>query len=153
MRVDIAPAASADIPALAEIEKLCPHAAGWGEKGLQGELAKKNALVLGASVEGRAAGFICAEFIAPESQILNIAVHPGTARKGIATALFAAFAAEAAKRGCNLAALEVNERNLPAIRFYEKLGFKIVGRRAKFYNGSQDALLMDLALASAKGAL
>ena len=39
--------------------------------------------------------------------------------------------------------LEVSERNAPARRLYERLGFKIVGRRPKFYNDGSDALLMD----------
>ena len=148
----ITPARPQDIPELAELEKLCPHAAGWGVAGLASELDKKNALVLRIKNGAELAGFICAEFIPPESQLLNIAVRPSLGRRGFGAALFTALLDAAEQRGCNSVSLEVNEHNLPARAFYKKLGFKIVGRRTKFYNGCQDALLLDYALASPKGA-
>ena len=38
--------------------------------------------------------------------------------------------------------LEVNENNLPAIKLYEKYGFKKVGLRKNYYKNQYDALLL-----------
>ena len=38
--------------------------------------------------------------------------------------------------------LEVNKKNLPAIKLYQKYGFKQVGLRKKYYNNTDDAILM-----------
>lgn len=40
--------------------------------------------------------------------------------------------------------LEVNENNLPAIHLYEKYGFKRIGLRKKYYNNTDNAILMEL---------
>jgi len=40
----------------------------------------------------------------------------------------------------------VNASNAPALRLYEKCGFAVVGRRSKFYNLTDDAILMDMEL-------
>ena len=38
--------------------------------------------------------------------------------------------------------LEVDTENAPAIHLYEKFGFKNLGIRKKYYNGSRDAYIM-----------
>ena len=40
--------------------------------------------------------------------------------------------------------LEVNENNLPAIHLYEKYSFKRIGLRKKYYNNTDNAILMEL---------
>ena len=42
--------------------------------------------------------------------------------------------------------LEVNEINFPAINLYKNFGFKIVGKRPKYYDNKYDAILMDLVI-------
>lgn len=41
----------------------------------------------------------------------------------------------------SLITLEVNEENKPAIHLYEKYGFKLLGKRKKYYKNN-DALIM-----------
>ena len=38
--------------------------------------------------------------------------------------------------------LEVNEKNIIAINLYKNFGFEKVGRRKKYYNGIDDAIIM-----------
>ena len=38
--------------------------------------------------------------------------------------------------------LEVNENNLDAIKLYEKFGFEKLGIRKKYYNNTDNALIM-----------
>lgn len=40
--------------------------------------------------------------------------------------------------------LEVNENNLPAIHLYEKFNFKRLGLRKKYYNNTDNAVIMTL---------
>lgn len=49
---------------------------------------------------------------------------------------------EKASQTSSLITLEVNEKNEPAIHIYEKYGFKILGRRKKYYNNQFDAYIM-----------
>ena len=42
--------------------------------------------------------------------------------------------------------LEVNEQNIPAINLYKKFNFEQVGIRKKYYNNSQNAVIMTLKL-------
>ena len=42
--------------------------------------------------------------------------------------------------------LEVNEKNIPAIRLYKKYGFKQIGLRKKYYNNSDNAIIMSLSI-------
>lgn len=46
-----------------------------------------------------------------------------------------------AKETSSLITLEVNEENKPAIHLYEKYGFKLLGKRKKYYKNN-DALIM-----------
>ncbi len=49
--------------------------------------------------------------------------------------------------GCVLVGLEVSSENSAALRLYEGLGYRIVGRRPNYYNDGSGALLMSLRLA------
>jgi ribosomal-protein-alanine N-acetyltransferase len=50
---------------------------------------------------------------------------------------------EAARRGAELATLEVRVSNQAAVNLYHKFGFQIVGRRPRYYrDNGEDALLM-----------
>ena len=42
--------------------------------------------------------------------------------------------------------LEVNVNNIPAINLYKKYNFKEVGIRKKYYNNTDDAIIMTLVL-------
>ena len=42
----------------------------------------------------------------------------------------------------NNISLEVKEKNVPAIKLYEKYGFEKVGIRKKYYNGIDNAIIM-----------
>jgi len=42
--------------------------------------------------------------------------------------------------------LEVSEKNTPALRLYEKVGFKRVGMRKNYYPDGSNALLMEVTL-------
>ena len=97
--------------------------------------------------EDRLCGYAVILFIAPECEILNIAVSPEYRRRAIADALVDFVSEEALKKQCETLMLEVRESNLPARALYTKHGFNTVGRRKAYYrNPKEDAILMDKTL-------
>jgi ribosomal-protein-alanine N-acetyltransferase len=78
-----------------------------------------------------------------ELRINNLAVREASRGKGIGEALLRNLMELARQAGCQIASLEVRPSNLPALRLYEKLGFREAGRRRGYYTDThEDALLM-----------
>ena len=110
------------------------------------------------------AGFISGIYVADELQIENLAVHPRHRGQGLGLRLLQALlerhglhstsptasslsssepaASEQERVPCCL--LEVKEGNVAALALYQKFGFKIVGRRKKFYADGSAGLMMAL---------
>ncbi|HAH31551.1 MAG TPA: hypothetical protein DCL44_04485 [Elusimicrobia bacterium] len=135
-----------DLPALVEIELEHPSYPAWGVKGLQAEFSNRNAVTLLVEDAGKTAGFINFWIVRPEVQLNAVVVSKAGLRRGAASGLLAKMYEYAKKNDCFCVDLEVSAANLPAIKLYEKHGFSVVGRRPKFYNNSEDALLMRKAL-------
>ena len=106
-----------------------PH---WTRKHFESELDDPNSIFHVA--EG---GFLVARKYPHEIQLLDVAV--AQARRGVGRALLK----ELMTRGRPIT-LEVSSQNPGAQAFYEALGFRVVGRRTKFYTDGSDAVLMDL---------
>jgi ribosomal-protein-alanine N-acetyltransferase len=90
-------------------------------------------------------GYIGFEEIAGEGHIINMAVSPECRRRGIGKELMEYVLNQGSKDQIKVFYLEVRASNLPAQKLYEGFGFKVVGRRKKYYQDNQeDALLMKL---------
>ncbi len=78
-----------------------------------------------------------------KGHIVSIAVLPEHRRKGIGTALMkAALKSLRETYGCDEVYLEVRVSNIPAIRMYERLGFKKVKIVPMYYLDGEDAYIM-----------
>lgn len=78
-----------------------------------------------------------------ELRINNVAVHEASRRQGYGAGLMRHLMDRGRDRGCIWASLEVRPSNLPALRLYEKLGFRVVARRKGYYSDTrEDALVM-----------
>lgn len=137
-----------DYPAFAAIEAQHPGYPAWGEKGFEAEERNRNSVTLAAEEAGRVAGFINFWILRPQVQINTLAVSAAFLRRGAASALLGKMLEYAAKNACREADLEVNERNAPAIALYSRHGFEVVGKRPKFYNNTDAALLLRKVLPS-----
>ena len=131
-----------DYPAFAAIEAEHPGYPAWGEKGFAGEEANRSSVTLTAVADGRPAGFINFWILRPQVQLNTLAVGRAFLRRGAATALISKLLEYASKNLCREVDLEVNEHNAAAIALYTRHGFVLVGRRSKFYNNADDALLL-----------
>ena len=69
-----------------------------------------------------------------EGEITNVAVAEVLRKNGVGEALIRGLLADAPKLGVTRIVLEVRVSNAPAIRLYEKCGFKEIGIRKGFYD-------------------
>ncbi len=127
---------------IAELEKLC-FSDPWSENSIAYELTSRLSYWLVAVEDGEVVGYIGSQSVLGESDMMNVAVHPGHRRKGIAEALVSALAADLKAMDNVCLTLEVRASNDPAIALYEKLGFAQVGLRKNYYrNPKEDALIL-----------
>ena len=80
--------------------------------------------------------------VADESEILTIAVIPALRRQGLARALLDLAMDRARELGAQMMFLEVAVSNHAAQALYDRAGFRRVGRRARYYPGGADALVL-----------
>lgn len=80
--------------------------------------------------------------------VISLAVLHEWRRRGIGYALMCKLLEAFKREGCNEAFLEVRVSNVPAIRLYEKLGFKKADVLRGYYKDGEDAFLMVLDLKS-----
>ena len=73
---------------------------------------------------------------------MNIVVRKNYRRNGVGQKLLDELINLAKETNLNNLSLEVNSKNVPAIKLYEKNGFIQIGIRKKYYNNIDDAILM-----------
>ncbi len=73
---------------------------------------------------------------------MNIVVKKDKRNLGIGSKLLEEIIKKAIEINSKTITLEVNENNLPAIKLYEKYGFKQIGLRKKYYNNIDNAIIM-----------
>jgi ribosomal-protein-alanine N-acetyltransferase len=145
----IRPMTVADIGEVIVIDRLSFPVA-WPERSYRYELTENPAAYLlvaerHASPRSRLVGYIGLWLLVDEAHISTIAVHPTDRGQGIGRALLLAGLEWAARKGAELATLEVRASNEAARRLYRKHGFEVVGRRPGYYKDNQeDAVLMTL---------
>lgn len=113
----------------------------WKPSILKSELENSNSKYVVAKENSKIVGFAGIIILPDDAEITNIVTKKSERKKGIGNLLLAKII-EIAKRKRNNISLEVNEKNEIAIKLYEKYGFKKVGTRKKYYNGTDDAIIM-----------
>jgi len=82
--------------------------------------------------------------------ITNIVVKKSYRRKGIGEILLKKLIQITEEKNKETITLEVNEQNTIAQNLYLKNGFKIMGKRKKYYNGTDDAIIMTMEVTNEK---
>lgn len=145
MRIQIIPMTKKHLPAVAALEKICFPADPWSAELFQAALDNPGASILLAEGEdGSLLGYAVLSVVLDEGNLDNIAVAPGTRRRGVADALLSVLTGFG-RENLALLTLEVRASNAPAIALYKKHGFAAVGRRKNYYSAPrEDAVLMTL---------
>ena len=119
----------------------------WSARTWAEELVADRALTLvNKDRWGRLLGVATFHWLEDVADLNRVVVHPAHRREGIARRLIAAGMEWAEQVGARRVLLEVEERNSPAIRLYEDLGFMVLARRRNYYGSGLDALVMELPL-------
>ena len=138
----IVPMQETHIAQIAALEKRC-FSDPWSEASVRSELSNPLSFWLVAEEDGKLIGYVGSQSVAPEADVMNLAVAPEWRNKGIGRALMTALIAQLHSRGITALFLEVRVGNTPAQNLYRSLGFVEAGRRPKYYvNPTEDALIL-----------
>ena len=132
----------AHIPAVAGLERE-NFSLPWSENVLTSELSNPLSLWLVALDEDKVVGYVGAQIVPDEADMMNLAVDENYRRNGIGKALVKQLLKRLQERAVRSLTLEVRVSNLPAVSLYEGLGFKTVGRRPNYYQKPrEDAFIL-----------
>lgn len=116
----------------------------WSYDTLELELKNPYSLFLVALNGTEIIGFGGFRQILDNADIMNIVVRKDMRRVGVGSELLSEILRQAKKKKIVTVSLEVNTKNTPALKLYEKFNFKTINIRKKYYNNIDDALLMYL---------
>ena len=132
---------NAHVTQIAELEKCCFNDP-WSEMSIASELNNRLSCWLVALDGDVVVGYVGSQTVLGETDMMNIAVHPGYRKQGIATDLIQTLIDTLSKQGSHSLMLEVRQTNEPAKNLYQALGFETVGIRKNYYpNPREDALI------------
>lgn len=139
-------AAARHLPQVERLEQRC-FSVPWTEAQLRAQLPDDRHVFLVAERGDEVLGYVGLMHVLDEGYISNVAVSPDCRRQGIGAALIAELTRRAGRLELAFLTLEARVSNAPAIRLYEKMGFRQVGRRKRYYQRpEEDAVLMTLFL-------
>ena len=114
----------------------------WNENLLKSVIENPNSKCIMAKSNDEIVGFACIWKAVDDIHVTNIVVKKIYRNQGIGSLLLKELIEISNKENVVSITLEVNASNLPAQNLYEKYGFKVLGRRKKYYNGIEDAIIM-----------
>jgi ribosomal-protein-alanine N-acetyltransferase len=137
-----------DLPAVAGIE--LETLSSWSLLALERELAVANGrqLVI-LSPDSKVVGWCACRTVWPEAEMLKIAVIEAERHRGLGSLLLDSLLEDLQKQDYGGLFLEVRAKNTPALLFYEKHGFRQVGKRMGYYaDPDDDALILQKDIAT-----
>jgi len=140
--IDIVRMGLCHVAQVGQLEKVC-FSSPWSENSIKKEVDNPLSLWLVACDGATVAGYVGSQSVLGESDMMNLAVHPDYRRQGLGERLVADLVVALKESGNHSLTLEVRESNVPALSLYEKLGFRVVGKRPRYYqNPKEDALIL-----------
>ncbi len=121
----------------------------WPKRIFEREIEAKNSYKRVIRFSGSVVAYIVTWTIYDEVHILNIAVHPDFRKIGLGEMLLRDCLSSSLEHELKLVLLEVRVSNSSAIKLYEKIGFKTLSVRKKYYSDTgEDAYVMMYELVS-----
>ena len=119
----------------------------WNENVLKNELENPaSTYIVAKDEQNNIVGYAGIWQPIDEAHITNIVTKKDKRRNKIGTKMLEELIKIAKEKKLKDITLEVNVNNIPAINLYKKYNFKEVGIRKKYYNNSDDAIIMTLML-------
>ena len=141
MELVIAPMTEADINAI-KPQFNDSFKGTWSFATLKTDFANEHSMHIVAKVSHAIVGFAAILTVLDECELTNIVVHRDYRHLGIGSKLLENIIETSKTLGCSTIYLEVNVHNTAAIHLYEKYHFQRIGLRKKYYNNTDDAILM-----------
>lgn len=99
----------------------------------------------GGAHEGDLVGYMCYWLVFDELRLMNLAVETSMRRRGIASDLIRYMLSVGRESGAVRAVLEVRASNVAALSLYERVGFRQVALRRRYYTDPvEDAVLLGM---------
>ena len=114
----------------------------WNYNLFKSELENKNSMYIVAKFNNQIVGFAGIWFSVDDIHITNIVVKKNCRNQKIGSLMLNNLIELCENRTQKSITLEVNSNNIPAQKLYQKFGFKKVGIRKKYYNNTEDAIIM-----------
>lgn len=131
-----------DLPLVLEIER-ASFRVPWSDRAFRSLLGRSDARVIVAEAGGDVVGFAAFWFSDGQGELGDLAVAPDHRRLGVGRGLLEAAVEEARRRRVERFHLQVRESNTAARRLYAAHGFRLAGRRDRYYrNPEEDALVL-----------
>lgn len=116
----------------------------WNYNILKNALQNPNNIILVAKDIQNIVGFAVINIVLDEATIENIVTKKDMRNKHIASNMIEEIIKICKEKRLSSLTLEVNSLNTPAINLYQKFNFKNTGLRKKYYNNTDDAIIMSL---------
>ncbi len=140
MSVKIDKCTPSDFPFLARIEKENMERP-WTEAMIKEAYDSGDYLFFKATKGDKIVGYLSARLCIDECELNNVAVDRESRRNGVGTLLLSALESECKAGAFVVIFLEVNEKNIAAMKLYLKNGFSEMSRRKRYY-GDDDAIIL-----------
>lgn len=143
----VRPLTRADLDEVMRIERAA-FTTPWRPSTFEGLLARSDTNLFAATCGGRLVGYAVCWTVVDQAELGNVAVDPEFRGRGIGRRLVDEVLQCVRARGAAECFLEVRESNRGAQELYVQRGFRVVGRRKRYYTHPvEDALVMRVGLA------
>ena len=106
---------------------------GWSEQEVETLLLDRHVIAHRAATGKTLTAFIMSRQVEDEAEIFSVAVTARRRGRGLGRDLLTLHLRRLAGLGARTVFLEVDENNAPAIRLYERAGFREISRRPNYY--------------------
>ena len=114
----------------------------WNESMLEEELNNRLSTYIVMLQQGELIGYAGFMLVVGEADVTRVAVFKAQRGKGLGNLLTAQLVSKAWELEAEAITLDVRESNVPAIRAYEKNGFKSVGIRPDYYEKPREGAVI-----------
>ena len=141
--INICQATVTDTKGIYNIEKEC-FSSPWSENSISSSIVSDNTyFIIAKKNSGDIVGYAGLYFVGKEGYVYNVAVKKDFRSLRVGTKLINNLKNFCIKNSMEFLSLEVRKSNVPAVKLYQKMNFKIVGSRKNFYSSpTEDALIM-----------
>ena len=129
------------LPAVLALDQICLGGL-WTEAGYRREIESPNSDLLVLLANQSVIGLGCLWAILDEAHITTLAIHPDYHQQYLGQFLLIQLLQRAHQRVLTHATLEVRASNHKALNLYQKFGFQTAGRRKRYYQDGEDALIL-----------